>query len=152
MISYIDPEFASFQSMLHFMKSKCDVTSSFLMKLSFSQNQIFSKKQNLYASFFLVLCLRLFVVDIMYITLLLSQIYVCTTSYRLSDRKWWHQQEGQHIFEIYVKNVTKLIKLLCPKFYVNWTNIKQTNIKPNLLGLTQKRPFLVGSLSWQVWN
>ena len=128
MISYIDPEFASFQSMLHFMKSRYDVTPSFLMKLSFSQNQIFSKKQNLYASFFLVLCLRLFVVYIMYITLLLSQIYVCTTSYRLfnvSGRKWWHQQKGQHIFEIYVKNVTKLIKLLCPKFYVNWTNIKQ---------------------------
>ena len=94
------------------MKSQLGVTSSFLMKSSFSPNQIFNKKRNSYVSFFLVLCLAPFVADITFITLLLSQIYFSTTSYRLFHahcRKWWHQLKGQHIFKIYVINVSKLI-------------------------------------------
>ena len=116
--------------MLHFRKSKLGMTLSFLMKSSFSQNQIFNKKRKSYASFFLVLCLTPFVADITFITLLLPQIYVCTSSYRLFNvpgRKWWHQQEGQHLFKIYVGNDTKLIFnfTLGAKFATNWTNIKQ---------------------------
>ena len=75
--------FLIFQSLLHFMKRKFGVTSSFMMKSSFSQNQIFNKMRNSYASFFLVSCLAPFVADITFISLLFSQIYVCTTSYRL---------------------------------------------------------------------
>ena len=70
------------------------------------------KKRKSYASFFLVLCLTPFVADITFNTLPLSQIYVCTSSYRLFNvpcRKLWHQQKGQHFFKIYVANVTKLI-------------------------------------------
>ena len=59
------------------------VRSSFLMKSSFSLNQIFNKKRNSYDSFFIALCLTASVVDITFITLLSSYIYVCTTSYRL---------------------------------------------------------------------
>ena len=36
--------FLRFQSLLHFRESKLGVTPSFLMKSSFSQNQIFNKK------------------------------------------------------------------------------------------------------------
>ena len=89
----ISVSFLSFQSLLHFRQSKLGVTSPFLMKSSFSQNQIFNKKRISYTSSFQVLCLTPFVPDITFITLLLSQIYVCTTSYRLLNvpgRKWWH--------------------------------------------------------------
>ena len=50
---------------------------------SFSRNHTFNKKRNLHVSFFLVLYLTPFVADITFITLLLSQIDVCTSSYRL---------------------------------------------------------------------
>ena len=107
--------FLRFQSLLRFMKSQFGVTSSFLIKSSSSQNQIFNKKQNSYVSSFLVSCLihyslvllfytpwklqktfrfsdvfrgyrkatpgcnglKPFVADFTFITLLLSQIYVC---------------------------------------------------------------------------
>ena len=85
-----------FESLLHFRKSKLGVTSLFLMKLSFSQNQIFNEKRKLYAIFLVVLCLTSFLADITLITLLLSQTYVCTSSYRVfnvSGRKRWHQQK-----------------------------------------------------------
>ena len=104
--------FLSFRSLLHFMKSKFGFTSSFLIKSSFSQNQIFNKMQNSYVSFFLVSGLAPFVVDIMFIIILLSQIYVCTTSYQLFNvpgRTWCHQPKGQHIFKTYVINVTELM-------------------------------------------
>ena len=83
--------------MLHFRKSKLDVTSSFLMKSSFSQNHICNKKQKSYASFFLVLCLTPFVADITFITLLLSQIYVCTSSHRLFNvpGRIWYQTSAK---------------------------------------------------------
>ena len=137
------------------------MTSSFLMKPSFSQNQIFDKKRISYVGFFLVLCLTPFVADITFITLLLSQIYVCTTSYRLFNvpgRKWWHQQSSQHILKIYVINVTKHIsKLLCAEFPSNWTNIKKIRDDVPMAPPTepiwpQKRPTFAGSLCWQVWN
>ena len=56
------------------------VASSFLMKSSFCQNQIFNKKGKSYDSFFLVFCLIPFVADITFIILLWSKIYVCATS------------------------------------------------------------------------
>ena len=79
------------------MKSQFGVTSLFLMKSAFSQNQIFYKKRNSYINFLLVFCLKPFVADTTFITLLLSQIYACTTSYWLLNipgRKWWHHQNS----------------------------------------------------------
>ena len=133
--------------MLYFMKSQLGVTSSFLMKSSFSPNQIFNKKRNSYVSFFLVLCLAPFVADITFITLLLSQIYFSTTSYRLFHahcRKWWHQLKGQHIFKIYVMFQNLYSKLLFVKFAPNGS--------PNWTYLTLKKGNFCRSLSWQVWN
>ena len=56
------------------MKGKFSVMLSFLMKSSFSQNQIFNKMPNSYASFFLLPCLAAFVADMTFISLLLPQI------------------------------------------------------------------------------
>ena len=53
------------------MKGMFGLTSSFLMKLSFSQNRIFTRKRNSHASFFLELYLASFVDDITFITLVL---------------------------------------------------------------------------------
>ena len=50
--------FLHFQSLHHFIQSEFGVTPSFLMKLSFSQNQIFNRKLNSYINFFLVLRLN----------------------------------------------------------------------------------------------
>ena len=58
------------------MNSKFGVTSSLLMKSSFLKKD-YNKKLNSYVNFFLVLCLTPFVADVTFITLLLSQIYVC---------------------------------------------------------------------------
>ena len=145
--------FLSFQSLLHFRKSKLGVTPSFLMKSSYeiSQNQIFNKKQKSCASFFLVLCLTPFVT----VSNLLSQIYVCTSFcwlFNAPARKWWHQQKCQHIFKVYAVNVKKL----CAKL-AYWTNIKQIRkgvpvASSNQPIWPQKIPTLVGSLSWQVWT
>ena len=60
----------------------------------FFQNHIFNKKRKSFASFFLVLCLTPFVADITFITLLLSQIYVCMSSHSLinvQNGKQWVQ-------------------------------------------------------------
>ena len=145
--------FLSFQSLLHFMKSKFSMTLSFLMKSSFSQNQILNKIRNSYASFSVVSCLAPLLTDIIFISLLLPPIYVCMTSYRLFNvpgRTWWDQQKGQHIFKIYVVNVTELyFNFLCAKFASSWTNIKQIRkgvpVAPETQPIwPQKRPTSVG--------
>ena len=141
--------FLSFRSLLHFMKSKFGVTSSFLIKLSFSQNQIFNKMKNSYVSFFLVSGLAPFVADITFIVILLSQIYVCTTSYQLFNvpcRTWCHQPKGQHIFKTYVINVTELIfkfSLCQIRFKLGkLTNSNEcSSVSPNTTYLTSERNF-----------
>ena len=99
----ISVSFLSFQSLLHFIKSKFGLTSSFLMKWSFSQNYIFNK--NSYAIFFLVSCLAAFIVDITFITLLLSQIYDCATSYRLFNAATPQNIMTTRKGSIYLQNV-----------------------------------------------
>ena len=105
-------KFSKFSKFASFDKSKFGVASTFLMKSTFSQNQIFNKIRNSYTSFFLVSCLTPFEADITFITLLLPKVYVYATSYRLFNvpgRTWCYQQKGQHILKINVINVTKLI-------------------------------------------
>lgn len=83
-----------------------------------------------YVSFFPVLYLMLLVADITFITSLLPQVYVFPTShwlFHLTGRKWSRQPKGQHVFTIYITNVTLAIylKLLYVKFTSNWANIKE---------------------------
>ena len=105
------------------------MTSSFLMKLSFSQNQIFNKKWTSYANFFLVLCFNTIHGwhHIYYPIVVLN--LVCLNSYRLFNvpgRKWWHQQKTNIFPKFLFISVTKLIfKVTCAKFASNWINIKQ---------------------------
>ena len=106
-------------------------------EIVFSQNQIFNKKWNSYVNFFLVLRFTPFVVDVSAITLLLSQIYVCANSYRLfnvPDRKWWHQQKGQHIFKMFVYN-----------FYKNYV---QSYFVPSLLQIEEMLNKLERVFQW----
>ena len=114
----VSVSFLHFQSLLRFINSQSGVTSSFLIKSSFSENQIFHKKWNSYVNFFLVLCLTPFMADITFTTLLLSQIYVCANSYwqfNVPGRKWWHQQKYQDIFKMLVY---KCCKTYIQSYYV----------------------------------
>ena len=63
----ISVSFPHFQIIVCFLKSPFGVTSSVLMKSSFSQNQIFNEKWNSCINSFLVLCLEPFVADITFI-------------------------------------------------------------------------------------
>ena len=137
------------------------MTSSFLMKPSFSQNQIFDKKRISYVGFFLVLCLTPFVADITFITLLLSQIYVCTTSYRLFNvpgRKWWHQQSSQYFKNLCYKCYKTYIQsCFVPSFLQTEQMSKKLERMFQWLPATepiwpQKRPTFAGFLCWQIWN
>ena len=104
----ISVNFLHFQSLLRFMKSQFAYEEPVVITIDeivFSQNQIFNKKWNSYVNLYLVFCFTPFVVDVTVITLLLSQIYVIENSYRLfnvPNRKWWHQQKGQHVLKIFV--------------------------------------------------
>ena len=104
------------------MNRQFDVTSSFLMTLSFFQNQIFKdKKQNSggicsksYVNLILVLRLTLFLDYVTFITSVLPKNCVFTTSYLLfhvSGRKCWRQQKGQYLFKIYLTDITTTLYL-----------------------------------------
>ena len=65
-----------------------------------------------YTSSFLVLCLTPYVADITFITLLLSQMFARLLTDCLMcpvENDNISQQKHQHIFKIYVVNITKLI-------------------------------------------
>ena len=55
---------SNFDEIAFFFQNQIFNHQSFLMKLSFSKNQIFNKKQNLYASVFLGFCLTPFIAEI----------------------------------------------------------------------------------------
>ena len=112
------------------------MTSSFLMKSSFSQNQIFSKKQNSYVSFFLVLCLTPFAPDITFITLLFSNL-------RLNNFLPIVQCARQEMMTsakglVYFKN-------LCYKSYKNYI---QSCFVPSLLQIEQILNKLERTFQW----
>ena len=153
--------FLRFQSLHHFMKSQFGVKSSFFYEIIFFGNHIFNDKTKMllefvlnwlsHVSFFLRLCLTSFIAYITLITSLLYQIYVCTTSYELSNvpsLKWWHEQKGKHILKIYIINVTKLIfkVTLCHfhfklnKYWQNRKGVLMPPTQPNLSGLKKGQP------------
>ena len=75
----ISVSFLYFQSLLHFVESQFSVMPSFLMKLTSFKIRVL----RINVGFFLVFCLTPFMADITFITYLLSEIYVYTTSNRL---------------------------------------------------------------------
>ena len=122
-------------------------------------NQMFNKMRNSYVTSFLVLCLTPFAADVtVIITLLLSQIYVCTTSYRLfnmNGRKRLHQQRGPHILKIYVINVTKLISKVAlyqvcfklNKYQINQKECSNGSLRPTYLTLKKANFYRVPMLT-----